>query len=175
MTHQDQNAFFNELYDATQEKVLIYIIVKCGNTEDIADIFQEIYTEVISVIRKCGIEYLKAPEAFVMMIAKRKVYRHYNILKRLGRLGEKCDFEEVELDNICIENVSFDENMMTKLTAKKAVDYLSEKDELTQKIFYLYYYMDKPIREIAELLSVKESNVKNRLYRTLKELREYLL
>lgn len=35
--------------------------------------------------------------------------------------------------------------------------------------------MDKSIKEIADLFSVKESNVKNKLYRTLKEIRQYLL
>lgn len=52
--------------------------------------------------------------------------------------------------------------------------YLSAKDELTKKIFYLYYYMDKNISEIALLFSVKESTIKNRLYRTIRELRQNL-
>lgn len=45
---------------------------------------------------------------------------------------------------------------------------------LLKKIFYLYYYMDKDISEIALLFSVKESTIKNRLYRTLRELRKNL-
>lgn len=52
MADHNQEDFFNELYDATHEKVLAYKIVKCGNTEDVADIFQETYTEIVKVIRK---------------------------------------------------------------------------------------------------------------------------
>lgn len=170
----DQNTFFSELYDATHEKVLAYIIVKCGNTEDIADIFQETYTEVVSTIRRRGIAYLKNPEAFVMQIAKQKVYRHYKLLQRLRGWEQVRVFDEMNPEDTGIEDISFEESFMTKITADMAFTYLSEKDELTKKIFYLYYYMDKSIKEIAELFSIKESTVKNRLYRTLKELREYL-
>ncbi|MDE6568314.1 MAG: sigma-70 family RNA polymerase sigma factor [Lachnospiraceae bacterium] len=175
MANQNQDVFFNELYDATHEKILAYIIVKCGNTEDVADIFQETYTEIVKVIRKHGIEYFKKPEAFVMQVAKKKIYRHYKLLERLHGIEETYDFDESNLENIDIEQISFEEFLATKETVEMAISYLIQKDELTKKVFYLYYFMDKSIKEIADLFSVKESNVKNKLYRTLKELREYLL
>ncbi|MCM1246580.1 MAG: sigma-70 family RNA polymerase sigma factor [Roseburia sp.] len=175
MANHDQNAFFDELYDATHEKVLAYIIVKCGNTEDVADIFQETYTEIVKVICKHGIDYFKNPEAFVMQVAKKKIYRHYKLLERLRGIEETYDFDESNLNNIEIEQVSFAELAATKEMVETAISYLKQKDELTKKIFYLYYFLDKSIKEIARLFSVKESNVKNKLYRTLKELREYLL
>lgn len=175
MANHNQDIFFSELYDVTHEKVLSYIILKCGNTEDVADIFQETYTEIVKVIRRHGIEYLKKPEAFVMQVAKRKIYRHYKFKERLCGVEEKYDFGEPNLENVDIEQISFDEFMITKETVQSAISYLKNKDELTKKIFYLYYFMDKSIKEIADLFSVKESNVKNKLYRTLKEIRQYLL
>ena len=39
-------------------------------------------------------------------------------------------------------------------------------------IFYLYYVMELPIRTIANDMKITESNVKNHLYRTQKELKE---
>ena len=130
MINKAQDDFFNELYASTNQKVLAYIIVKCGKTEDVADIFQETYTEVVKIIRKHGISYFKQPDALVMQIAKRKIFRHYKLKE--------------------------------KLRGKEEMNY------------YLYYYMDKNISEIALLFSVKESTIKNRLYRTLRELRQNL-
>ena len=72
MINHNQDDFFNELYDTTHEKIFAYIIVECGNTEDVADIFQKTYTEIVRVIRKHGIEYFKKPEAFVMQVAKKE-------------------------------------------------------------------------------------------------------
>lgn len=174
MANQDQNAFFHELYDATHEKVLAYIIVKCGNTEDIADIFQETYTEIVRVIRKRGIAYMDHPEAFVMQVARRKVYRHYKLLERLrdsvGRLASSADGQERG-----DREVSLEERIMNQAAIDLAVKYLNQQDEQIKKIFYLHYYMDKTLREISELLRIKESTVKSKLYRTLKAIRIYLL
>ena len=110
-----------------------------------------------------------------MQVAKRKIYRHYKFKERLCGVEETYDFGEPNLENVDIEQISFDEFMITKETVQSAISYLKNKDELTKKIFYLYYFMDKSIKEIADLFSVKESNVKNKLYRTLKEIRQYLL
>ena len=51
---------------------------------------------------------------------------------------------------------------------------IQSKPEDVKKIFYLYYDMGLTVPEIAEKLSVSQSNVKNKLYRTLKELRNLL-
>lgn len=174
MTNHDMETFFNELYESTHEKVLAYIIVKCGNTEDIADIFQETYAELVSVICKNGVEYLKNPEAFVMKLAKRKVFRHYKLLERLRGVEANYKLDDLDVDTLNMETISFEDSFVTKELVGHAIAFISQKDELTKKIFYLHFYLDKTIREIAEMISITESNVKNKLYRTLKELKEYL-
>ena len=50
-------------------------------------------------------------------------------------------------------------------------EYLKNKDISIAKIFYLHYTMDMKIADIAKALEMGESNVKNYLYRTLKELK----
>lgn len=174
MAEQDQDAFFDELYDATHEKVLAYIVAKCGNTEDIADIFQETYTEIVRVIRRHGTAYLKNSQAFVMQVAKRKVYRHYKISQRVRNIFERYGQMEEAGEDLREEGVSLEERLLTKMAVERAVYYLARKDELTKKVFYLHYHMELTIKEIAALLCLKESNVKNRLYRTQRELRACL-
>ena len=53
-------------------------------------------------------------------------------------------------------------------------NYLKKKNPDIQRIFYLYYNLDFTIKEISEELNLKESDVKNKLYRTLKELQKNL-
>ena len=43
-----------------------------------------------------------------------------------------------------------------------------------KKVFYLFYDVGQTIPEIARALSMSESNVKHKLYRTLKELQTLL-
>ena len=139
--------------------ILILLFLEMNNSK------KNVYTILASYSGGCGFS----------QVAKRKIYRHYKFKERLCGVEETYDFGEPNLENVDIEQISFDEFMITKETVQSAISYLKNKDELTKKIFYLYYFMDKSIKEIADLFSVKESNVKNKLYRTLKEIRQYLL
>lgn len=51
-------------------------------------------------------------------------------------------------------------------------NYIESKGGVTPKIFSLYYLFDMKISEISKELDLKESNVKNHIYRTLKEIKE---
>lgn len=165
---RDPDRIFNEIYDSTYRATLIYVTAKCNNTEDISDIMQETYTELYTVILQKGTDYVKEPSAFVRRIAKSKVYRHYSLFARI-----RDNIAVTELDEVLTED-SFDlENtVIDKLTAEKAEEYIFSKPQITQKIFCMYFSLDMTISEISEALSVGESYVKNRLYRTLRELRE---
>ena len=83
MAGQAIEPLFNQMYDETSQKVLIYITSKCGNPSDIQDIFQETYTELFFILKKRGGEYVQNSEAFAMQIAKQKVYGHYTLLQKL--------------------------------------------------------------------------------------------
>ena len=70
------------------------------------------------------------------------------------------------MEIIEIEDVLIEKEMINEI--KK---FLDSKSLEIQKIFYLHYFFDLTIAEIAEELSISESNVKNKLYRTLKDMR----
>ena len=165
---QELDRLFNQIYDSTYRATLIYVTAKCNNTEDISDIMQEIYTELYTVILRRGANYIKEPSAFVRKIAKSKVHRHYSLFARI-----RNNIAVTELDEVFTED-SFDlENTVTdRLTVEEVYKHIFSKPLITQKIFCMYFSLDMTISEISEALSVGESYVKNRLYRTLRELRE---
>lgn len=166
----DYEEYFEKLYNDTHDKVLIYIISKCGKTEDIEDIFQETYMEIAGIIRKKGTAYIRNCEAFVIQIARRKIHRHYTLLERFKAYrGEEYDANELA-DPISLEDYVLNREMVEQVQI-----FLKSKSEIVKKVFYLYYGMDLSISEIARALSLTESNVKNHLYRTLKEIREHLI
>ena len=51
---------------------------------------------------------------------------------------------------------------------------LFQKPQDVKKVFYLFYEVGLTTPEIAKALSMSESNVKHKLYRTLGELRALL-
>jgi len=67
---QDITSTFNEVYDGTHREVLAFITAKCGNTEDISDIFQETYMSLYQSLERNGAAYAKDSNRLVYKIAK---------------------------------------------------------------------------------------------------------
>jgi RNA polymerase sigma-70 factor (ECF subfamily) len=158
--------------------VLAFITAKCRRTDDIADIFQNTYMELYSVLSKRGADYIANDTAFVMRLARRKVARFYSLAERLRMFvspfttdenGEETDITDCEADAFALEDF-----VVNREVLEDARRYIRSLPETTQKVFYLFYELEHTIAETAKALAISESNVKNKLYRTLKDLKNLL-
>lgn len=174
MVDQTYITFFDKAYDDTYKKTLLYVTKKCGNACDIADILQETYAEFYTVIVKKGIQYIKNPEALIMRIAKTKTYRYYSLKERakdhIPFFTKSEDDSEYEAGLISDEN-SVEDITVNNLMLEQISQFIKSKASDVQRIFYLYFYLEMTITQIAKELSIKESTVKSKLFRTLKEVR----
>lgn len=78
------------------------------------------------------------------------------------------------IDDSNDSNIDIESNLITKDNVEQIWKYIRKKNEITAKIFYLFFVMDLPIKTIANDMKMTESSVKNHLYRTQKELKKYL-
>jgi RNA polymerase sigma-70 factor (ECF subfamily) len=178
MPNPDAASRFDEIYDSTSRAVLAFITAKCGRTADINDIFQDTYLELYQVLRKRGADYVVNDRAFVLRLAKQKLARHYSLRERLRMFvsltatnedGDAVELSAFEADSFLLEDFA-----VNQILLENARQFLAGKPEAVKKIFYLFYDVGLTIPEIAQSLSMGESSVKNKLYRTLKELRTLL-
>jgi len=177
MSSQNIASRFDEIYDSTRKEVLAYITARCGRTDDIGDIFQETYVELYKILVNRGADYVTHERALVMRIMKRKLSKHYSLLERLKNFvsmtsvieDEEVDLAEFEADDFFTEDFAVNNIML-----ENARQFIKSKPANVRKVFYLMYDAGLTIPEIAQALSMSESNVKNKLYRTLKELRNLL-
>ena len=169
MIDQETLKTFDEIYDKTYADILKYVICNCSNIEDVKDIVQNIYLELLKVLNN-KITYNNV-NAYIMGIAKNKVkeYYRFNYKAKIISLFSKKD--DLELLDIIPDNIDLQKNLIQKEDLKFVWSYLKNKKVVISKIFYLYYYNNMSIREIAKELNISESNVKHYLYRTLKELK----
>lgn len=177
MSNPNAASRFDEIYDSTNKSVLKLITAKCGNTSDISDIFQETYMELYKVLSKRGMDFIKNEKQFVLRIAKRKIARHYSLTERLRLfvpLVTESDDKETVLSDFEAEAFLEKDFSDAQILIESVRQHIASKPDDVQKVFYLMYDMGMTIFEISEALSLSESAVKNKLYRTLKELRELL-
>lgn len=163
---------FEEIYYATYHRTLRYIVCKCSNVEDVNDILQETYVELYRILQKRKTMVLNNYQNYIIGIAKKKMQKHYGLLYTLKNLSIflNSDAEEYEIN--LPSTIDVETDTITKLDAEKVWDYIKQKKVIVMKVFYLYYYSDMKISQIAKELNISESKVKNILYRTIKEIKE---
>lgn len=70
------------------------------------------------------------------------------------------------------DNFDLEAETIKKLNAEAVWQYIKSKNIKVIKVFYLYYCAELKISQIAEELNISESNVKNILYRNIKDIKE---
>ena len=164
---------FRQIYDQTYRRTAAYITAKARQTADAADLIQQVYLELYDILRRRGASYIKNADAIMTRLTQQALARYY---KKMGKLREV--YEEPSEDGITAEIEDIESLSVEELTEDRAVldwteQYLASRGDDVRKIFHLFYRFDLTIAEIARLTDRSESDIKNKLYRTLKEIRTY--
>ncbi len=160
---------FEKIYNDTYNRTLKYIVVKCNNIEDVNDIMQDTYLELLNKIKRNKLEKVENIENYILGIASNIIKRHYTKKKKENIIS--YDDEENSVELLISDDFDLEENIITKENVDKIWSYIKGKELIIIKIFYLYYGLGLKISEIAQELEIGESNIKNKIYRTLKELK----
>lgn len=165
MTSQETLTKFEKLYNNSYPTISKYVVCNCSNIEDIKDIIQNIYVEVYKKIDKID------NNAYILGIAKHKVKDYYRFKYKRKVISLFESKEDIELIENIPNDINIEKSYLFKYDVEQVWKYLKKKNIIITKIFYLYYYMDFTIKEISKELNITETNTKNYLYRTLKELK----
>lgn len=157
MTGQKALDKFDVVYNESYKDISRYVVLNANNIGDVKDILQNIYLEVYKNIDKVS------DKNYVFGIAK-------NVLKKYYRF-KFLRKDDTEITDNIKSNINLEKTVMDKFDTELVWKYLKKENNNIAKIIYLYYYEDFTIKEIANSLNLTESNVKNYIYRTLKELR----
>lgn len=166
-------AYFRRVYEETRTDVWGYIRARVRSPEDAADLTQETYLAFVRTLKTHGVGWVKNPAAFLTDLAGKKLADFYRSRKEPPlSLDEASEEDEPSLSDVLPSAYSLEDAVLTRQTAAEALAVISKKDDVTRRIFDLYFVADWPLEQIAENLGVKTGFVKNRLYRTLRELRK---
>ena len=161
---------FNKIYNDTYQDIVKYVVCSCKKIDDVSDIVQNIYLEVLKTLKKKEID-----KNYLMGIAKHKIKDYYRFRYRKKEISiDKEDDDNITFYDKMPSDIDISNSLIISSDIDKVWKYLKRKSILISKIFYLYYYMGYKIREIAVILNISEVNVKHYLYRTLSELNIYL-
>lgn len=168
MIDQETLNKFDKLYNESYKNVLKYVICNCSNMEDVKDIVQNVYVDLLKKINKINIDN---GNAYVMGIAKNKVNEYYRFNYKIKLVNLFSKDEEFDITCNIPDDFDLQDEFIKKEDIKFIWYFLKGKKAIVFKVFYLYFYEDMSIKDVAGLLKISESNVKHYLYRTLNELK----
>lgn len=163
---------FDELYNSSYQSVLKYAICSCSNIEDVYDIVQNTYLELLKTLEKENHPIIN--NAYILGIAKNIIRKYYRFKYKAKIVSMFSSKEEISLIDTIPDDINILEDLIQKEDLKFIWNFLKKKKVIIAKIFYLYYYEDMSIKNIAKSLNISESNVKHYLYRTLNELKNIM-
>lgn len=155
---------FEKLYKESYDEVSRYVVCNCNYIEDVKDIIQNTY---MAVFKK--IDRIESKE-YILGIAKNKTKDYYRFKYR----SKIVDINDDVIKEVVPDDFDLEQSVFLKYDAEKVWEYLTKKPVTVAKVFYLYFYSQMTIRYISRELDMTESNVKNYIYRNLKELNKYL-
>ncbi len=146
----------------------IYVVItnKCHDLtrEDIEEIISDVFLNLWNSQKKLDINKNLSP--YVAAIAKNLVSKKIRGKKKLENIE---DFEEKLISQENIELIFETEEKNEVLIQE--LDKLKEEDK---KIFMMFYYEERKIREIASILNITESKIKSKLSRFRKKINKVL-
>jgi RNA polymerase sigma-70 factor (ECF subfamily) len=144
---------------------LAYLLI--GDTDEAEDIAQEAFIRAFRMLHRFDPERPLRP--WLLRITSNLARNH---LRSAGRyLGALRRLSRSDMDE---KVASAEEEHWQRWEARalwQAVRRLSVKD---QQVIYLHYFLDLPVADVAETLSIPPGTVKSRLHRALERLREVI-
>ncbi len=169
MIDQETLEKFDKLYNDSYQTVLKYVICKCSNIEDVKDIVQNIYLDLLRKLDKD--KSFDIDISYVMGVAKNKVNQYYRFNYKVKIVSLFSKQDDISLIDVVSSEVDLSKDVIRKDDLEFVWDFIKRKKIIVFKIFYLYYYCDLTIESISKELNITISGVKYYLYNTLKELK----
>ena len=160
---QDSFTSFDHTYEQYRERIRKYFSLKV-NPMAADDLTQQVFLKAVENFHRFkGNSNLFT---WIFKIAQNTVKNEY---RRLSRQKESpFDFTDYESQSISLE---FTKHVDIRIDISSALRKLSEID---QEIIALRFFVDCTLSEISKIVGMRESAVKNRLYRALEKLRKEL-
>lgn len=139
-----------------------------GNKEEAEDVAQEVFIKCYRSLNRYNYQ-----SAFSTWLYKITYNHSIDTLKKKNKQWGLSELKD-DVNGEKISVFSFDEEIDLKVvqsTLKEAMKRLSAEDQV---MITLYYYDEQPLKNIAEIIGIKENHAKIKLHRIRSRLHKFL-
>lgn len=143
-------------------EIYAFLYKRCGNRNDAMDLTQDVF---IAALRSLD-TFRPKRASFRTWLYHIAFNRFIDHTRRITSIPLPAEEPEMHEDNDPVRE--FTERQLLE----KIEEYVSRFEPAVQEIWFLHLYQEMTFRGIAELLHIKEENVKSKYYRLLKQIRK---
>jgi len=157
---------FRTLYDAYFNHLSAYIFKLCKSETATEEIVQDIFVKIW--VNRAAFGHVDTPEAYIFSMARNKTIDY------LRRLTKESNLIGVLEEQIAASNNDIEEKLNAEELRRLIEEALEQLSLQKRKIFQLSRNEGLSHDEIAEVMHLSKSTVKNHLSETLQHVREHL-
>ncbi|WP_304224507.1 RNA polymerase sigma factor [Gracilinema caldarium] len=159
----DKNAF-REIVEVYKDMLYRYCLARTGNEERAGDLVQEIFIRTYRALPSFKLGKQFSP--WIFTIASNVLRSSWRRLKREQNIAEKLFYPDDPEQN------NPEKDALQAETSAELLQALRNLPHELYEVLYLYYFEGLSVSEIAKTLSLGEENVKSRLFRGRKKIRQ---
>ncbi len=167
---------FGEIYDCYYSQIFNYCLKRTANVKVAQDVTSEVFFKALKGLWKFRWQSVSL-SSWLYRIASNEICDHYRKNKKyisLETMIEGGNFDpagETDLHEEYMEAQNEIEKHQDFLKIQKAISVLPDK---YQEVLVLKYFEKKKIRDISEILGIKEGTIKSLIHRGLEKIKEDL-
>lgn len=163
---QKDASLFRPLYNRYFEAIFRYVYNRTLNEDLSADLCAQVFLKAMQ--RLGSYTFQGVPfSAWLYRIASNEIAQHYRSTKKNRIVG----VDETSLQEL-FEDADYEDNEQLKSLMIRSLNLLRPSD---LEIIEMRFFEQRPFKEIADILSITESNAKVRTYRVLERLKKLML
>lgn len=146
-----------------------YVLQNQGRTEDAEDMFQEVIVSFIDQVQKNRFRGESSVKTYLYSLNR---YTWLNELKRRGRAEAREERYEKRQEQLAPDAFAQLADRESRLTLQQLLEELGES---CRTILLLFYYENRPMKEILQATNYEnEQVVRNKKYKCLRQLEQLL-
>lgn len=159
LKNMDEKAFY-ELLNQYGNRILKLCYLKLGSLSEAEDVTQEVFIKIFRYVK--DFNGRSSLYTWIYRIAANSCSNHKRSIKPLENLEK--------YENIIAVNASVEEEILKRGNNRYIWNEVMKLDDNYREVIYLYYYEEKPIKEISDILNCSKNTVKTRLKRARERL-----
>ncbi len=154
---------FSALYKYYYPRIILHI-KRTYPKADAEEVAQEFF---LNLLKRKSVKFVKNPVSWIYASCKNIIVKNH--AKECAEISVEDNFFEKSFFS-CLTSPDFVSEFEYKTQVQKIFEQIDDED--SKKIVYLYYWEAYNLREIAQLVGLKESTVRQKHRRALKKIKK---